>query len=379
MQATKLLVLMKSVDGGTGTYLEGLRQLTDLGHNHELKIKVLSLERPRFRSVRKNEYVFFTTSNQTQEMYRPTFSTLRRFYRELSWLRSHIRSFSPHVIVSQDPHSILLAELGRFFFGLSFVSIVSLHNNLRKVIELRVPAYLRKLFYIVFGFFVRRANQVVTVSKKLSRDIQKDLHLKSVPKTIQFILPKRVVGKKDTQTFHKKIVVSIARMDVQKDHKSLVDAFALVVRKLPEAQLWLVGNGPLYGWLVRYVAMRKLTDKVRFLGWTQDPLRVLQQSSVFVLSTHWEGFPLSLVEAMQVGLPVVATDCSYGPDEILEDGQHGLLSPPRRPDILASQLEILLSDEHAWHRYAAASLERAKDFSSEIMLSKYRKMILKYV
>jgi len=118
-----------------------------------------------------------------------------------------------------------------------------------------------------------------------------------------------------------------ARMVAEKDHFTLLRAFALVVAEVPQAELHIAGDGSLRGRLEDFTRELNLTNHVTFLGALPETSQFLSQLDVFVLSSLNEGLPVALLEAMAAGLPVVATRAG-GVEEAAVDGENAYLSAP---------------------------------------------------
>lgn len=162
-------------------------------------------------------------------------------------------------------------------------------------------------------------------------------------------------------------LVMVARFEEQKDHALLLQALA-ACRELPWT-LELVGSGPLEGAARERSAALGLDARVRFLGTRHDVAEVLAHAQAFVLASHWEGFPRSILEAMRAGLPVVASAVG-GAHESVADGVTGRLVPPGDERALAAALREVLADPErraAFGRAGRARYEAA--FTFERMLS----------
>ena len=136
-------------------------------------------------------------------------------------------------------------------------------------------------------------------------------------------------------------LVMVARFGPQKDHSTLLRALAGL-----QEYAWtvdLVGDGPLLAQMKSYAAALGISERVRFLGQRLDVEQILARSQVSLLATNWEGFPLSILEAMRAGLPVVASAVG-GIAEAIEDGQTGYLVPRGDVDQLRDRLTRLLTD-----------------------------------
>lgn len=130
--------------------------------------------------------------------------------------------------------------------------------------------------------------------------------------------------------------VMTARFDRQKDHETLLRALLDV----PDMHLDLVGDGPDHHRIAQRIRTLGLADRVHILGQRHDVDRILARAHLFVLSSHWEGFPRSTLEAMRAGLPVVVSDVG-GAAEAIEEGTTGFVVPPSDRDALVARLTEL--------------------------------------
>lgn len=166
------------------------------------------------------------------------------------------------------------------------------------------------------------------------------------------------------------IWISVGRLWKQKDYTTLLKSFD---KLNPEnAELWIVGKGPLMNDLVELRNELGLTSSVQFIG-PLHPNRIpafMNAADGFVLSSWWEGFGLVVTEAMATELPVVATDCG-GPKDIIEPGISGFLTPRSSPDKLANRLEeVMQMDPEARAKIGRQARQRVEDEFSIRELSK---------
>lgn len=138
------------------------------------------------------------------------------------------------------------------------------------------------------------------------------------------------------------VMVHVGRFTLQKNHEMLIRAFAKL--RLPaSACLLLVGEGELQAQTEQLVRELGVADRVRFLGVRADIPELLNASDIFVLPSRWEGNPMSVMEAMAAGLPVVATAVG-GVPELVQDGTTGLLVPNEDTEALAQALQRLVDN-----------------------------------
>jgi len=156
------------------------------------------------------------------------------------------------------------------------------------------------------------------------------------------------------------LVLTPARLHQQKGHAYLLAAAALV----PGATFVLAGDGPLRAELEQRARELGVASRCLFLGERADVPDLLAAADLFLLPSLWEGLPLSVLEAMAAGRPVVATAIG-GTDEAVTDGVTGLLVPPRDPAAIAAAIARLRDDPGLAERLAAAGRARVeREFSS---------------
>ena len=133
----------------------------------------------------------------------------------------------------------------------------------------------------------------------------------------------------------------VARFGAQKDHPTLLRALSGLMEHPWE--LDLIGDGPLMAQMESLAASLGIAGRVRFLGQRMDVDQILASAQVSLLVTNWEGLPLSILEAMRAGLPVVASSVA-GIGEAVSDGETGYLVPRGDVELLRDRVERLLTD-----------------------------------
>jgi glycosyltransferase involved in cell wall biosynthesis len=134
----------------------------------------------------------------------------------------------------------------------------------------------------------------------------------------------------------------------------------------PTWRLVIYGEGPERDALEQLAAQSGAQDKIRFPGLTKDRAGVMREASLFVLPSRFEGYPNALIEALAAGLPVIATSCPGGSEEILAGGDHGLLVPPEDVAALSKALDTFMSAPDLRASYAA----RARDAVANLEIGK---------
>ncbi len=139
-----------------------------------------------------------------------------------------------------------------------------------------------------------------------------------------------------------RVVIGVGRLHPQKGFYQLIEATEPLLHTFSDVHLLIVGEGPQRDELTVLIRMRQLDDRVHLPGWRPDVAGLLKASDVFVLSSVWEGMPNALLEAMAVGLPVVATQVE-GVEDLVTDGETGLVVCPEALPPMTDALSRLLT------------------------------------
>ena len=160
------------------------------------------------------------------------------------------------------------------------------------------------------------------------------------------------------------VILAVGRLHKQKGVDVLIRAHALLRRKGYDHLLVIAGEGPERAALEDLAARLGVAHSVRLAGFVPNPYPLMRAARLLVVSSRYEGFGMVILEALALGTPVVATDCPYGPRELLKDGELGALVPPEDPQALAEAIAREMAgpdDERARRR----RVERARAFTPE--------------
>lgn len=164
-------------------------------------------------------------------------------------------------------------------------------------------------------------------------------------------------------------LLHIGRFNVQKNHKGLLEAFAKIAEICPHCTLQLIGDGELREETEKLAVSLGLDNKVAFLGNQTNIYSFLQEADIFLLPSIFEGMPMTIIEAMGTGLPIVASRVGGVPD-MLEDGTSGLLVPCE-PDAVAQAVLQLLQQDDLRKKLGTNALENSRVFGADHMARCY--------
>lgn len=197
------------------------------------------------------------------------------------------------------------------------------------------PYRQNRIAYRVLRLAYRLADVVVTLTEGARRDLAQNFGVpeeKIARMSANAVIDAAIANLPDTKR-ETGLIVSVGRLSPEKEHAILIRAFA----KLAHLgwRLEIAGEGPMREPLLALIHELGVERSVMLTGFVNDPFSVFRRAELVVSSSLYEGFGNAIVEALACGTPVVATDCPYGPREILADGRYGLLVPVGDADALA--------------------------------------------
>lgn len=179
--------------------------------------------------------------------------------------------------------------------------------------------------------------------------------------------------------FAKRTVVAAGWLIPLKGFDILLRAFARLIQTGLDLNLIILGEGNERAGLERLAGGLGLRERVFMPGFQINPYPFFARADVFALSSRFEALPTVVLEALCLGLPVVATDCPYGPREILGDARYGVLVPPESPAALARGIDALLSSPDMSARFRASGFERAKFYDASRVARLFESIFLQCV
>ncbi len=189
-----------------------------------------------------------------------------------------------------------------------------------------------------------RAKTMIVVSDDVATIVKKKLKLKNVVRVynpVDFAQLEKAA--KDPIDFKEEYIVAIGRLTHQKNFELLIESFALTKTK-ETSHLLILGEGELREKLEGLIRDYKMESHITLVGFDENPFKYVAKARFLASSSHHEAFPMSLIESLSLGIPVVSTDCPTGPREIVTHEENGLLTPVSDAKALAKAIDRLYFD-----------------------------------
>lgn len=248
--------------------------------------------------------------------------------------------------------------------------IYSERNDPNKTNQRKVDKLFRKI--VEFG-----ATHIVFQTEGAKQCYSKKVQRKSSIILNPVDLSKIPVRKIDSINYFE--IVSVARLEPQKNQELLIDAFSMVSRKHKDAILKIFGEGTLKNKLQNRIDELGLTDRAFLMGAKSDVLEQIKEAFCFVLTSDFEGLPNSLIEAMCIGIPCISTDCSPGGARELLGNERGVVVPCRDKERLAEAIDMYFEKTDVALQYGATAYELRKEIGCDKIAKKWIKLIKKNV
>lgn len=168
--------------------------------------------------------------------------------------------------------------------------------------------------------------------------------------------------------------ISVGRLFHEKGYDLLIDSWNIIHKKHPDWKLDIYGEGSLHYELQRQISKNKLNDVITIYSPTSHILEKFIQSSIYIMSSRFEGFGLVLIEAMSCGLPCISFDCPYGPDTIIVYNKNGILVPNGNIEKLAEAICLLMEQDNVRHKYGMEAKKSVERFLSENIMLQWKQL-----
>ena len=284
-------------------------------------------------------------------------------FSKMYWIRRYIKQSNPNIVLSfLSPFNVFLIIT---LLGIKIPLIVAERNDPRHIPHSKIGRSLRNILY---NFASKVVVQTPNNKNYFSKRIQEKCHVIYNPVAINVNINNRV-NISDTLN-----IVTVGRLIEQKNQKMIIDAFKRVQDLYPQSNLIIYGEGNLRGYLTNLIEEYNLQDKVFLAGVHQNVIEQIQDASLFVLSSNFEGMPNALIEAMCLGIPCISTKVS-GAIDLIENGKNGLLVEVGNVDELTEKIIAVLSSKNLADNLGKESMKIAQKLSVDTIANEWIKVL----
>ena len=241
--------------------------------------------------------------------------------------------------------------------------MADMEGNRALVSRLYTNLILKKRY---FRMIERHADVVVTLTEGDSHLWKKARHVEVIPNF-------STMAVSTMACYKNKRVIAVGRLSAEKGYDRLLKIWERVSPQHQDWSLEFFGDGKLHHMLTNMIHDLQLLN-VTINPPTPHISEEYSKSAICVMTSHFEGFPLVLLEAIRHGLPCIAFDCPFGPASIIKDGICGYLIEENSIEQYAQKLSLLMAQEDIWKSLSKEAIKRGEDFSVETVMNRWRQL-----
>ena len=304
------------------------------------------------------------------------YNVLLRFFKSISLKRLLIKRLA-ETLKNEKPDLVVCATyefyISECILDLPFNFIVESHLCMNAVLSSRLHnnflvSSVAKLFDLWHFSKINKAKMLVTLTEADKKDWGKHVS------TDIMVIPNMVTWYPDIITPYNerpKRIICAGRLDKQKGFDYLIEAWALIAKKYPDWKIDIFGHGDLKDALNKMIANRKLENQMEIHNPTDRIYDEYMNSSLYVMSSRYEGLPLVLIEAMSCGLPCVSFNCPNGPSEIISNGEDGLIVPFGNISELAKSIEWMITNKRGREAMSNTARTNARKYHENTIMPRW--------
>ena len=212
--------------------------------------------------------------------------------------------------------------------------------------------------------FIRRYDKFVALTREDLKNWRNLPNITQIYNPLPFYID-------SSSTLERKRIISIGRLSLQKSFDRLIEAFCLVHAEFPDWQLDIFGTGEKEKQLRSLIKNYGLENVIKINRPTQDIIKEYLESSIYVMTSLYEGFGLALTEAMSCGVPCISFDCPSGPSEIINDGENGFLVEDGNITQLSKKIKILIHNSELRKEMGKKAKKDVLRFSPDTIMNEW--------
>lgn len=288
------------------------------------------------------------------------------------------------LIISHMEENNIPSIFSKIFFLNKTKVVVCIHNNL-KVKHTDFYIFIISILYLF-------SHRIVGVSKSIANQLNFSKLIKNRYATIHNAIDLENINKKKLETLNdstfsnenRKKIINIGRLHPQKNHLLYIDS---ILNSSSHYAGFILGEGYLREDIQNYLLSKDQHKQIILMGYKKNVYKYLANSDLFILSSNYEGLPCSMLEAMACGLPIIATNFDFGSEEILSPNksvhnikkfiecEYGIITPINNVTEMSKAISHLFNNDALILKYKERSLERARDFEIEKIISNWKNII----
>lgn len=219
---------------------------------------------------------------------------------------------------------------------------------------------IRKIMYRFLSAVV-----VLTENDFVSYSFLRNVHV--IPNSFSFV-------NTDYAKFDNKTIIAIGRLTYQKGFDRLINIISNVKELLPDYKVYIYGQGPLKEELLDQIYKNDLDGYLFLMEPVKDIQTVYKNSSIYVMTSRFEGLPMVLIEAQSYGIPIVSYNCPEGPSEVIINEKNGFLIPEGDEDSFVEKLLLVAKNQSLWEELHKSSILQNERFSTKTVFEKWEKL-----
>lgn len=351
---------------GTGG-AERVVSLLSNAFSSDMMVKIYTMEKAKEENYKVNNEIEIISANSNVIRKNKLFSLLSfvlNFYNQRRLLKKTIKEYAPNIIISFLPKAdFLVSTINSKKYKYKWISSERNDPNERNIFE-------RTILNIIY----RKTDAFVCQTKKI-----KNYYENKKVSNIDVIYNPVNIPKIDTDYMcsREKMIISVGRLDSQKNFQMLIKAFSQIENKKGYT-LHIFGSGNLYSELDNTIKNQNLTNCVILEGRKKDIDKYYKKASIFVMSSNYEGMPNALLEAMSYRLPVICTNFYSGAALEFIDDENGILVPVKGEAEMQKALEKVINlSEEKLQKMGEKSYKKVISLSSDKIIKKWKQLVIK--
>lgn len=276
----------------------------------------------------------------------------------------------------QEKHVDVLVACGALFFPISVRACKGIetkcicweHSNPEGNKDHRWQNLSRK-------FGIKRSDLNVVLTKSAAKVYKKKYGIQNLVQIYNPIDPE-VLKQAKSYSAKSKRIISVGRLTYQKNFEAAVDVAESVLSKHPEWEWDIYGQGEEFDTLNALIREKGINRKMHFLGQVSNIYEKYSKYAFMVMTSRYEGFPMTLLEGIGNGLPLVSFDIPTGPDEIIEDGVNGFLIPAFDLQAMKQKVNIMMDDANLRNKLSQGSINKINMFAEEEIVQKWKDILI---